>query len=51
MRAWLRERRERAERIEDEAGELIRLLGTTRTPRRVGANTRPVPARVPKSGI
>ena len=27
MRAWLRERRERAERIEDEAGELIRLLG------------------------
>jgi hypothetical protein len=27
MRAWLRQRRERAERIEDEAGELIRLLG------------------------
>jgi hypothetical protein len=27
MRAWLRERRERAERIENEAGELIRLLG------------------------
>jgi hypothetical protein len=27
MREWLRQRRERAERIEDEAGELIRLLG------------------------
>jgi hypothetical protein len=27
MRAWLRQRRERAERIEDEADELIRLLG------------------------
>jgi hypothetical protein len=27
MRAWLRERRERAERIEDEADELVRLLG------------------------
>jgi len=27
MRAWLRQRRERAERIEDEAGELIRLVG------------------------
>jgi hypothetical protein len=27
MRAWLRQRRERAERIEDEGGELIRLLG------------------------
>jgi hypothetical protein len=27
MRAWLHQRRERAERIEDEAGELIRLLG------------------------
>jgi hypothetical protein len=27
VRAWLRQRRERAERIEDEAGELIRLLG------------------------
>ena len=27
MRRWLRRRRERVERIEDEAGELIRLLG------------------------
>ncbi len=27
MWAWLRQRRQRAERIEDEAGELIRLLG------------------------
>jgi hypothetical protein len=27
VRAWLRQRRERAERIEDEADELIRLLG------------------------
>jgi hypothetical protein len=27
MRAWLRQRRERAERIEDEADQLIRLLG------------------------
>jgi hypothetical protein len=27
VRAWLRQRRERAERIEDEAYELIRLLG------------------------
>jgi hypothetical protein len=27
MRAWVRQRRERAERIEDEADELIRLLG------------------------
>jgi hypothetical protein len=27
VRAWLRQRRERAERIEDEAGELLRLLG------------------------
>ncbi len=27
MRRWLRRRRERVERIEDEAGELVRLLG------------------------
>jgi hypothetical protein len=27
MRRWLRRRRERVERIEEEAGELVRLLG------------------------
>jgi hypothetical protein len=50
VRAWLRQRRERAERIEDEADELIRLLGDDAYAEHVGASTLPVRRQLPESG-